>query len=262
MDPSLSPPVDTTPAELPAASPYAPAASYLHTALLVVVLLAIGLFGAWATKYMPQVKQGSPLPQYIQTILMQWILFGLVVWGLRRRGTSLREILGKPWQSFDDFLLDCAIAAGVFIAAIAIRVAVVAVAFRGLQLGTMPNAKDAMEGVKHLIPHTPVEITFAMLLALTAGIVEEFIFRGYLQRQFTALTRNAAGGIFLSGVVFTIGHLYQGAWLQITFVAILGFMLGVLAHFRRNLRPGIILHVGQDAISLLLMSFLYDTLVK
>jgi membrane protease YdiL (CAAX protease family) len=205
-------------------------------------------------------QTAGPLGQYVQTIIMQWLLFAFVVFGLRRRGTSIGEVMGRPWRSFDDVLVDVALAGAVFLASLAARAAIVFVLMRAT--GTMPSVSDAMKSVERLIPRSPVEIAVAMALALTAGIVEEFIFRGYLQRQFIALTNSVTLGILLSLAVFFVGHLYQGITLQLMFVTMLGLALGMLAHWRKNLRPGIILHAGQDMISLLFLSLLSKVLTK
>ena len=85
------------------------------------------------------------------------------------------------------------------------------------------------------------------MLTATAGFCEEVIHRGYLQCQFAALTRSAIGGIVLQGIEFGVGHGYQG-WRFIVMIAILGTMLGLLAHWRRSLRPGMIAHFVQDSV--------------
>jgi uncharacterized protein len=243
----------------PSRASLTPVAPFWHTAILVSVLLAIGLLSAWGMQHAPASAAG-PLAQYLQTIIMQWLLFGFVVVGLHRRGTSVAEVLGRPWRSFDDVLVDVALAGSVFLASLAARAAIVFAVMRAT--GTMPSVGDAMKSVERLIPRTPAEIVVAMALALTAGIVEEFIFRGYLQRQFIAMTNSVTLGILLSLAVFFVGHLYQGITLQLMFVTLLGLALGMLAHWRKNLRPGIILHAGQDMISLLFLSLLSKALTK
>ena len=245
---------------------FAPVAPYWHTALMVVILLGISFLSAWGSQHaVPDKAKGTALPQYISTILMQWILFGLVIVGLRLRKTPVREVMGKRWQSFDDFLLDVALAFGVFVVNMVIRVVVIAAAFGPQILKGGAGSSVAQENLKaaeRLIPHGAFEIGVAMLLALTAGIVEEFVFRGYLQRQFIALTKNGFAGIAITSVIFTGGHLYQGSWLPITFVAIMGVTLSVLAYYRRSLWPCFLLHFGQDAISLLFLGLFAKTLAK
>jgi membrane protease YdiL (CAAX protease family) len=271
MDPIASPETETAPDFQPLAptqaDPYAPVAPYWHTAIFLVIVFGISFSSAWASgKAMPgNAAAQTALPQYISTILMQWILFGIVVLGLRLRKTPISEVMGKRWASFDDFLLDVALATGVFVVNMAVRVAVILAVYGKAILSGGAGSSVAQQNLKaaeKLIPHGPGEIAVAMLLALTAGIVEEFVFRGYLQRQFMAMTKNAAAGILITSLIFTGGHLYQGSWLPITFVAVMGFTLSLLAYYRRNLRPGIMLHFGQDAISLLFLGFFAKTLAK
>jgi hypothetical protein len=99
------------------------------------------------------------------------------------------------------------------------------------------------------------------LLSVTAGLCEEFVFRGYLQRQFTALTRNAGLGIALSALVFGVGHLYQGT-LQMLVIAIYGAMFGTLAYFRKSLRPCMMAHAWQDTLSGLALSVILPHVTK
>lgn len=76
-------------------------------------------------------------------------------------------------------------------------------------------------------------------MSLTAGICEEAIFRGYLQRQFVAFISSAAIGISLSAVAFGAAHAYQGLRHAMQ-TAILGAMLGALAWCRKSVRAGMI----------------------
>ena len=54
----------------------------------------------------------------------------------------------------------------------------------------------------YLVPRSTREVVLWMLLSMTAGICEEIIFRGYLQRQLAALTGNVWAGIAVSGLIF------------------------------------------------------------
>jgi uncharacterized protein len=108
--------------------------------------------------------------------------------------------------------------------------------------------------MRALAPTGPVSAILWLILSITAGICEEFVFRGYLQKQFSALTRSVAGGILLSALVFSVGHLYEGAVRAIV-IGIFGVMLGVLAHYRRSLAPGMIAHAWHDIFSGALLAF-------
>jgi CAAX protease family protein len=82
---------------------------------------------------------------------------------------------------------------------------------------------------------------------MTAGICEETLFRGYLQRQFIALTKNAPAGIVGSAVLFGAAHGYQGIW-KATLIAFGGSILGTAAYLRKSTRPGMVAHFLQDLL--------------
>jgi membrane protease YdiL (CAAX protease family) len=83
---------------------------------------------------------------------------------------------------------------------------------------------------------------------VTAGISEETIFRGYLQKQFIAWTGSVPAGILLSAAAFGVGHIYQGAKASVV-IGVYGLMFGVLAWRRGSMRPGMITHALHDTAS-------------
>ena len=90
-----------------------------------------------------------------------------------------------------------------------------------------------------------------MLLSISAGISEELVFRGYLQRQLTAFTGRTSLGLFLQVAVFGIARGYQGVRSCLT-ISIYGALFTVLALWRKSLRPGMIAHAWTDIVSGLL----------
>jgi membrane protease YdiL (CAAX protease family) len=111
------------------------------------------------------------------------------------------------------------------------------------------HGKAADASTQFLFPHGKLESTLWILMSLTAGICEEAIFRGYLQCQFTAFSRNTAIGIVLSAATFGAAHAYQGLRHAVQ-IAILGAMLGALAWWRKTVRPGMIAHALEDVIAI------------
>ena len=87
-----------------------------------------------------------------------------------------------------------------------------------------------------------------IFLCSTAGFCEEFIFRGYFQRQFLALTGRVELAVVLQAIVFGMAHTYQGMKGVIT-ITIYGAMFGILAVVRKSLRPGMMQHASQDIFS-------------
>ncbi len=101
--------------------------------------------------------------------------------------------------------------------------------------------------MQFMLPQGIVEMTVWAALSVTAGICEETIFRGYLQRQFTAITKSAPAGIVISAIAFGAAHGYQGFRFAIL-ISLFGAMFGILAYWRRSVRPGMIAHAWQDTL--------------
>jgi membrane protease YdiL (CAAX protease family) len=51
--------------------------------------------------------------------------------------------------------------------------------------------------VASMLPRTVLEIFIWILVSVSAGICEEFVYRGYLQRQFAAMTRSVSAALVL-----------------------------------------------------------------
>ena len=93
-----------------------------------------------------------------------------------------------------------------------------------------------------------IELTLWIALSVSAGICEETIFRGYLQRQFMALTKSDPAGILLAAATFGAAHAYQGFRMTIL-IALYGAMFGILAYWRAIVRPGMIADAWQDSFN-------------
>ena len=225
---------------MPTGSPWKPVASYLHTFLIVALLCAVGVMSMLTLQRGGAAVKATSL--YIQTIIWLWVLSLLVYFGLRRRGTRLRDIFGNTWQSFDDALMDIGVFVGFWIAAMVILVGANAVL---MKLTGTAAPKSIPTELQMLAPKGALGLSLWLILSVSAGICEEFVFRGYLQRQFSALARNAAAGIVLSAMVFSVGHLYEGI-VKAGVIGVFGILLGTLAYARRSLAPGMLAHAWHD----------------
>jgi membrane protease YdiL (CAAX protease family) len=106
-----------------------------------------------------------------------------------------------------------------------------------------------------VIPRSKREKRLFALLSLTAGIGEEIVVRGFLffliQAIFPAMPLFFI--VAIAGIVFGIGHLYQGpAGVLKTGVA--GALFGCLYLAAGSLIPGILLHIFVDFSSAFLLS--------
>ena len=86
-------------------------------------------------------------------------------------------------------------------------------------------------------------------VSTTAGFCEEIIFRGYLQRQFATLSRSMLSGIRIIGDSSSARLMVTRAVPACCSSPLYGFMFGLLAWWRKSLRPGMIAHAWHDALS-------------
>lgn len=94
-------------------------------------------------------------------------------------------------------------------------------------------------------------LSIRLLLALTAGVCEEFLFRGFGISVLTRLTKNRWLAGLLSLLAFTVGHVALFGWTSIVLVpAVLGLILTLLFLLRGNLFNGVIVHTLIDTIGL------------
>ncbi len=219
-----------------------------HTATLVIVIVIFSAFGS-DRQHLVTTSRARIL-QYLLTLAWEWVLFAFCVWGVHKSGTSLRQLVGGRWGEIEDVLIDVLTAAGFWV------VAMVVLAFtaRLLNLTGGNQLEEVRRQIGFLVPRSTLEIELWILLSVTAGICEEIIFRAYLQRQMAALTGNVWVGIAVSGLIFGSAHGYEGAG-RMVLVGIYGMMFGLLAHFRRSLRPGMIAHAFHDGIMGLALRF-------
>jgi membrane protease YdiL (CAAX protease family) len=181
---------------------------------------------------------------YLFTMAWEWLLVAFVLWGARKNGVSLRDLVGGRWKSPEDGLIDVGIAVGFWIAAALVLVLAAAAA------GLMDPAKmeEARKNIEGLKPLGALESVLWVFLSITAGFCEEVMFRGYIQKQFAAWTRSDIAAVLLQAIVFGAAHSYQGARLAVV-ITVYGMLFGVLAGLRRSLRPGMMAHTIQDTLS-------------
>ena len=236
----------------------APTASNLiapvwHTALIILLILGNSFIGS--AKVAAVSGPASRLLLYAGTFITQLVLILIIWFGIRSRGVRMRDLIGGRWNTVEDFLLDVAIAIGFLVIADSVLIGV-RIALGTIDLHNIAKLKeDTKRMLGPIIPHSYIEAGLWVLLSSSAGLFEEIIFRGYLQRQFSMLSRSTALGIIASGATFGLAHGYQGARMMAA-IAIYGIFFGLLAHMRKSLRPGMMAHATQDAYSGIALFFL------
>lgn len=155
----------------------------------------------------------------ILSIAIYTAVVAFVCLGLSLRQTPLEQMLGELWTSRKSALRDIAIGLGFWLVA---RYADRLIYYLAPYLP--PRAR--------LLPHTKNELLISIFSYIVAGVAEELICRGYLQKQFTALCQNLGAGLLIQAILFALAHGYHqspGAFGQ---HFLFGLMAGLLAHWR------------------------------
>jgi len=219
----------------------APAFPVWHTATLLGMIAALA---GLSTRLHGAAHSGEnhKLIAYLVAAVFEWTMAALIAAGCRMQGESISNLLGECPARWHAVFRDCGLASGFLVVA-------------NIVLGLMRHLVAAApnDSLRNLLPHSAVEIAAFLGLTATAAFCEEWIYRGYLQRQFTAWTGSVAVGLALQGIVFGASHAYQGFAMVLT-IAVYGCLFGLLATWRRSLRPGMIAHFVQDAVGGLILA--------
>lgn len=253
----------------PSHSPYTaePVAPWWHTVLLVVGIVALSLAGAKQFAG-PHAAHVDRIGTYAFTAGTELLMLAWIWFGMRLRRVPFRSLIGELESGARGVAADLGIA-GVFwigslfvLATLGIfwQVVDAAVHHRPFAPNGQPDAaqQHTIHTLLRLAPATASEIAAWILVCIVAGIAEEMVFRGYLQRQFTAWGRGALWvGVVFSAILFGMAHGYQGAR-NMALLSVFGALFSLLAIFRRSLRAGMIAHAWQDLIAGLGLALLHS----
>ena len=202
------------------------------------LIACIGLvlaFGFVLRKLIVPVSAPSPLYEAALSISVQWLTFGIVAFiafkWLRLHRSALGIRVPRP--------LDWAIALATF---------VVGMIAAGVVSSIFLVSESAKSAVKALVS---LPLPMRILLVMTAGICEEFLFRGFGIAALTRLIGNRWLSGLLSLAAFTVAHAGVFGWNSgLLIPCVLGFFLTLL---RRNVIIGMAVHALIDGISLILV---------
>lgn len=215
-----------------------PVAPWWHT-LLVILPMAAGSVMSWRNHALAGVSipgLGARLSNYLVVFAEEWLLV-LVIWlWLRHRGLRLGELAGGRWRGPGAFFRDLGIAVGF----VAVTLPVLGILIHFLFGKTHNN-------LTQITPKTVAQLCAWIVLCATAGFCEEMIFRGYLRRQFSGWTGSAAVGLIAQAVLFGLAHGYYHGTMVV--IMLDGLFYGLLAQWRKSLRPGMLAHGLQDTVA-------------
>ncbi len=194
--------------------------------------------GTGATAGSQLASHSKAIPIYLTVMAMDWALLYYCWAAVHHYGGSLATLSGGRWTSWKSVAIDMGIA----------------VPFWLLWEGVANLAHWILSGatgaggaktVDSLLSKSVPEIFAWIAISVTAGVCEELAFRGFLQRQFHALSGNIVVAVLAQGLVFGLFHSYQG-WRNVVVISALGVLYGALAAWRKNVRVNIVAHAWGD----------------
>jgi membrane protease YdiL (CAAX protease family) len=181
---------------------------------------------------------------YASTIGYQWIIAALVFWRALARGLHPNDLgltISDPWRAaWMTTSLTVLLCAG---------------QFAGLRkMARIPAAdRGPMFRISEkIMPRTWRETVAFAALATTAGLSEEFLYRGFLLALFAAMFTSLAGSMvlasFASSIWFSVAHLYQGRRGIIT-TFVVGVIFATVRVSSGCLLPSIVAHASVDMLA-------------
>ena len=224
-----------------------PALAHSWPAIALAILVAIvypllGLRRFRRIEHLP-----DPLPSrtrvrlYWNLLASQWSLVGLTVLLLAWGGRSLAD-LGQSFGPNPGVTI--AATAGLLVLFTVLSVFTT----RQLKRATTSELPRRMRKAGKILPQNDTERSWFVLVALTAGICEEILYRGFLPWFIDGWVGGLGVGYVIAAVAFGLGHAYQGRS-GVLVTGVLGLLFGALAYSAQSLLPGQVLHAAIDLVN-------------
>jgi uncharacterized protein len=188
----------------------------------------------------PRVEPAERLSLYCSTIAFQWVAAGVAGWRAWAHGFTAAQLgLAVPHR----FRLVLITALG----------AVLIVTLQWLNLRRMGRSARPLRGplqalAERILPQSRIEMIPFFVLAVTAGLCEEFLYRGFGMAALSRAGLPTTLVVVVSSVLFGMAHLYQGraGFVSTTF---LGILLGISRALLASLLPVAVWHTGVDVVA-------------
>lgn len=214
---------------------------HLFVFLLFVVQPIHGAFAY--RRYLGKIKAGEPantVRLYRETLLGEWIAFAVLVgtWIYLDRGFAA---LGFVAPGGRDFWIGVAL-----LTAMCLFLGYSWRSATAMSADEKDRQRQSFGDLVHFLPQTRREYRTFFGLSITAGIVEETVYRGFVF-WYLAQVMPMWAVVLVSSVVFGLGHSYQGAG-GVMRVALIGVAAGALYVYTGSIWLPIIGHALLDIL--------------
>jgi membrane protease YdiL (CAAX protease family) len=189
---------------------------------------------------MPQVSSTERLALYASTIAFQWFAVAVVAWRAWAHGFTASQ-LGLVIHDRNRIL----------IASIVGAATIAALQWLNLRrVGKIPvESRGPLQAIaERILPQSTVELLPYLALAITAGLCEEFLYRGFAMAALAHVGLQAWAVVLISSVLFGLAHSYQGRG-GIIMTLIIGTILGTSRIAYDCLVPAIFWHSAVDVVA-------------
>lgn len=210
----------------------------LEAAFVLVLVVAVPIL-SFRTARRPELKLLPRTSLYFSAAMSQWLLTALGIVALWASSTTLSEA-GFRWARWPTFFFWMAVLTGASLAALGLVIWLE-------HKGWWPPEPEL---VYALIPQTRVEKVWAVLvIAPTAALCEEFLYRGFLLAVLSQWFHSAAWSCALSSAAFGLAHAYQNLS-GMARAALLGALLALPVIRAGTIYPSMASHFLIDAVAL------------
>ena len=214
---------------------------------IVLIFVVLGVIVPWRGRAKmrqilakPRVEPAERLSLYASTIAFQWVAVVIASW--------------RAWaDGFTSLELGLVISDWIPILALCVLGTAVIAALQWLNLRRMGRSASRFRAplqavAERILPQNRTELIPFFALAVTAGVCEEFLYRGFAM---AAVLRWGLPGwlaVAASAILFGLAHLYQGRG-GLAATSILGLLFGVTRIIFVSLIPVMFWHIGVDMVA-------------
>jgi membrane protease YdiL (CAAX protease family) len=212
-----------------------------------LIFLALGVILPWRGRQrvkkllaIPHVGTAERLLVYASTIAFQWLAAAVAAWRAWARGLT-SEQLGLVIHGRQRILLAALVGAAILSSLQWMNLRRI-----GRSSGKAHELMRALAG--RLLPQSKLELLPYFALAATAGLCEEFLYRGFAMAALSQAGLPIWGVVAVSSVLFGLAHLYQGPG-GFVGTLVIGTVFGTARIVYDGLAPVVIWHAAVDMVA-------------
>jgi hypothetical protein len=206
---------------------------------LAVFLVAIGGSVTFATHVLHAPPE-SGLWGVLEEVVAYAILLGAMKFFFARHGRKLRDSLG--WSKPGPFSVRTLAAVGF------------SLSVAGLILQYVLRTPDVETPFEKLLADPASRIAIAVMGVTVAPVIEEILFRGFLQPVLIA-SAGVLPGILITSIIFGALHLSQNGniWQSGVVIMLVGFVLGTVRHISGSTRASTVVHIAYNTLPMVVL---------